>query len=468
MRSLLLAAALFAVPASAEAPLDEWDAKAREMYERAVEIPTVAGRNRVPELASYLRDQFVAGGITDVRIHPHGETATLIVRWPSAGPAGRKGILLMGHLDVVEAKREDWERDPFTLVEENGYFYGRGAGDNKQGVIAITTALLRLKAEGFRPDRDIWVLFTGDEETAQVGAERAAGEWIDLSRLEYALNGDGGGGDLLKDGPPVAFGFVTAEKIYQSFTFTAKNRGGHSSRPRKDNAIYDLAHALQRLEAHLFPARLDDTGRAYFAERLKTAPEPLAGAIRRWLANPADRDAADLIEATDEEAGRTRTTCVATRLEGGHADNALPQTAKATVNCRIFPGDDPAEVRAALENIGKATGVAVEPIEQVRGAAPSPLRHDLLQAFAAAIHVRHPGAPIIPMMATGTTDAFFFRAKGVPVYGVSGMWDYLGDPGAAHGLNESVPVKAFYQHIDHWADLLQSLAGGKRSRVSRR
>jgi acetylornithine deacetylase/succinyl-diaminopimelate desuccinylase-like protein len=464
MRSLLLAALFAATPVAAQAPLDKWDAKAREMYERAVEIPTVAGRGRVPELASYLREQFVAGGITDVRIHPHGETATLIVRWPAARPSGRKGILLMGHLDVVEAKREDWERDPFTLIEENGYFYGRGTGDNKQGVIAITTALLRLKAEGFRPDRDIWVLFTGDEETTQVGAERAAGEWIDLSQLEYALNGDGGGGDLLKDGTPLPFAFTTAEKIYQSFTFTAKNEGGHSSRPRKDNAIYDLARALQRLEAHRFPARLDDTGRAYLTERLKTAKEPLAGAIRRWLANPADAEAADLIEATREEAGRTRTTCVATRLEGGHADNALPQTARATVNCRIFPGDDPAEVRRVLEEIGKATGVAVEPIEQVRGAPPSPLRRDLLDAYTAVLRKRHPGARAVPQMVTGTTDAFFFRAKGLPVYGTSGMWSYVGDPGNAHGLNENVPVKAFYQHDDHWADLVKALAGAKKSR----
>jgi acetylornithine deacetylase/succinyl-diaminopimelate desuccinylase-like protein len=438
---------------------DKWQAKAREMYERAVEIPTVAGRGRVPELVSYLKEQFLAGGLTDVRVHPHGETQTMIVRWPAARPSGKKAILLMGHLDVVEAKREDWERDPFELVEEGGYFHGRGTGDNKQGVIAITTALLRLKAAGFRPERDIYVLFTGDEETAQVGAERAAGEWLDLSKFDYALNGDGGGGDLLRDGTPVYFGFFTAEKIYQSFTLTARNRGGHSSKPRKDNAIYDLARALQRVEAHSFPPILDETGRAYFTHRLKTAEPALASAIRRWLTDPSDVAAADAVEATESEAGRTRTTCVATRLEGGHADNALPQSARATVNCRIFPGDDPASVRAVLDGIGKATGVAVEPIEQVRGAPPSPLRRDVMDAFTAVVRARHPGAPVVPMMVTGTTDAFFFRSKGLPVYGASGMWGYVDDKGGAHGLNESVLVRAFYQHIDHWVDLVPRLAG---------
>ena len=469
MRRLLVFAGLvLAAAASAQAPADPWHAKGREMYEKAVEIPTVAGRGRMGELTSYLREQFVGAGISDVRIIEHGDTQSMIVRWPAARPSGRKAILILAHMDVVEARAEDWERDPFTLIEENGTFYGRGTGDNKQGVIGVTTALLRLKAQGFRPDRDIILLFTGDEETAQLGAERAAAEWLDLSRIEYGLNADGGGGDMRRDGSPVGFHFVTSEKVYQSFLFEARNPGGHSSRPRADNAIYDLARALQRLEAHRFEPRLNDTTRAYFTHRLTTSEPPLAEAIRRFLANPADRAATEIIEASPLDAGLTQTRCVATRLDGGHADNALPQRARATVNCRIFPGEDPADVLAALRALAAPSGVTVEPTEPAHRTEASPVRQDVLDAFTAAVRARHPRAPIIPYMTAGATDALFFRARGVPVYGVSGMWDYVDSTGRAHGLNESIPVRAFYEQIDHWTDLIRRLAGPERPARARR
>lgn len=470
MRIMIYAAALAATAAaSAQPPADPWHVKGREIYERAVEIPTVAGRGRMGELVAYLRGQYEAAGITDIRVMEHGATQSMIVRWPAARPSGRKAILILAHMDVVEARREDWERDPFELIEEDGYFYGRGTGDNKLGVVSVTTALLRLRAQGFRPDRDIIVLFTGDEETAQEGAELAASQWLDLGSIEYGLNADGGGGAFLRDGTNAGFQFVTAEKIYQSFTFTARNRGGHSSRPRADNAIYDLMRALQRLETHRFEPRLNDTTRAYFTERARTAEPALAAAIRRWLANPGDGEAADAIEATETEAGSTRTRCVATRLDGGHADNALPQRATATVNCRIFPGEDPAEVLATLRALAQPSGVAVEPIEQARPTEASPLRQDVLQAFTAAVHARHPGSAIVPTMVTGATDALFFRARGLPVYGVAGGWGVIPDDARAHGLNERVPVRAFYESIDHWTDLVRTLAGpAPRARHGRR
>jgi acetylornithine deacetylase/succinyl-diaminopimelate desuccinylase-like protein len=470
MRILLLAAALAATSAAAQPPSDPWHARGREIYERAVEIPTVAGRGRMGELVTYLRGQFEAAGISDIQVHPHGDTQSMVIRWPAARPSGRKAILILAHLDVVEARREDWERDPFELIEEGGYFYGRGTGDDKQGVVAVMTALLRLRAQGFRPDRDIIVLFTGDEETAQQGAERAAAEWIDLSQVDFGLNADGGGGAFLRDGTAVGFEFVTSEKIYQSFTFTARNRGGHSSRPRADNAIYDLAHTLDRLEAHRFAPRLNDTTRAYFRNRARTAEPALAGAINRWLADEADGAAADIIEASETEAGTTRTRCVATRLEGGHADNALPQRATATVNCRIFPGEDPAQVLATLRALAAPSNVVVEPIEQAQPTDPSPLRADVLDAFSAAVHARHPGVPIVPTMATGATDALFFRARGIPVYSVNGGWGVIPDDQRAHGLNERFPVRAFYENIDHWTDMIRRLAGRPvaRGRSSRR
>ncbi|HEV2817256.1 MAG TPA: M20/M25/M40 family metallo-hydrolase [Allosphingosinicella sp.] len=467
MRLALIAAALLstAAIAAAQTPVrvdmqtsDPWHAKAREIYAHAISLQTVQGRNASPQLAAYLQEQFRAGGLTGVTIHPYDDTAALILRWPAARPTNRKAILLMAHMDVVEARRADWSRDPFTLGEEGGYFYGRGTLDDKQGVTAITTALLRLRAEGFQPGREIIVLFTGDEETGGNGADHAANEWLDTSTIDFALNGDAGGGVFLADGRLLGFGIQTAEKIYQSFTLTATNPGGHSSRPRPDNAIYALAHTLERLERHRFEPRLNETTRAYFRHRAESASPELAAAINRWLANENDGEAADLIEASETEVGLTRTRCVATRLEGGHADNALPQLARATVNCRMFPGTDPATVLATLRQLGAADHVAVEPVDVARPTDASPLREDVVGAYTAAVRARHPGAAITPDMSTGATDGLYFRARGVPVYGVDGSWAVIPADERAHGRDERLPVRAFYNDVDHWTDLIRRLA----------
>lgn len=466
MRLALLAAALLSTAAAAQTPVetdmqtsDRWHARALEIYGRAISFQTVQGRNQSPQLAEYLRAQFRAGGFTDVIIQAHDETAALIVRWPAARPSGRKAILLMAHMDVVEARREDWSRDPFTLGAADGYFYGRGTIDDKQGVTAVTTALLRLRAEGFQPNRDIIVLFTGDEETTGNGADLAANQWLDTTSIDFALNADGGGGAYLASGTLLGFGIQTAEKIYQSFTLTATNPGGHSSRPRPDNAIYALAHTLERLERHRFEPMLNDTTRAMFTHRLNTAEPALAAAIRRWLADPDDGAAADLVEASPTEVGMTRTRCVATRLEGGHADNALPQLARATVNCRMFPGTDPATVLATLRTLGAPDNVAVEPVEAARPTDASPLREDVMAAYTAAVRARHPDAAIVPDMSTGATDGLYFRARGVPVYGVDGSWAVIPADERAHGRDERLPVRAFYNDVDHWTDMIRRLAG---------
>ncbi len=472
MRLFLLAAASLAASAAAAQtspvrpmqPEHEWHAKGRELYERAIAFQTVQGRNASPQLAEYLAGHYRAAGFTDVQVRPYAgnadePTAALTVRWPAARPSTRKAILIMAHMDVVEARREDWSRDPFTLGEEDGYFYGRCTLDDKQGVVAVTTALLRLRASGFQPDRDIIVLFTGDEETAGNGAELAANQWFDPATIDFALNADAGGGAYLPNGTLLGFGIQTAEKIYQSFTLTATNPGGHSSRPRPDNAIYDLAHTLTRLEAHRFEPRLNDTTRAMLTARLQTAEPPVAEAIRRWLANPADGAAADLVEASPTEVGLTRTRCVATMLQGGHAENALPQQARATVNCRIFPGVDPATVLATLRELAGPSNVTVEPVDIARPADPSPLRDDVVGAYTAAVRARHPGAAIVPDMSTGATDGLYFRARGVPVYGVEGAWIVTPVDERAHGRDERLPVRAFYNDVDHWTDLIQRLAG---------
>ena len=467
---IAVAAALGLVSTAAFAaePADPWHAKARAIYSHAIEVPTVAGRGKVPELARWLADQYRAGGFAEADIHvlpytaaPGNETAALIVRWPAAKPSGKKPILLMAHMDVVEARPEDWSPglDPFKFTEKDGYFYGRGTSDIKQGVAAVTTALLKLKATGFQPTRDIVVLFTGDEETTGVGARLGATEWRKWTEADFGLNSDGGGGGFTPDGKPLGFALQTAEKTFSMYTFTVRNRGGHSSRPRPDNAIYQLAHALERLEGYRFTPMLNETTRAYFSVREKGENGPLGDAMRAWLANPNDGKAADFIEASPTEVGLTRTRCVATRLEGGHADNALPQLARATINCRIMPGVEPAAVRDELQQVAADPGVVVERTDNQAMSLASPLRPDVVGAYTASVHKRHPDAPIAPEMSTGASDARPFRVAGIPIYGVDGSWGVIPDDERAHGRDERLPVKAFYEDVDHWVDMVTMLAG---------
>jgi acetylornithine deacetylase/succinyl-diaminopimelate desuccinylase-like protein len=245
--------------------------------------------------------------------------------------------------------------------------------------------------------------------------------------------------------------------MYTSFHFTARNPGGHSSRPRPDNAIYDLAGALKRLEGHRFTPMLNETTRAYFTERAKQEKGALGDAMRRWVANPEDGAAADIIEASELEVGTTRTRCVATRLEGGHADNALPQLARATVNCRMMPGIDPRTIEAELKQLAGAD-IEVKVSDPANPAPPSPLRPDVVKAYTDSVRKRFPGAPIIPSMSTGATDGLFFRAAGIPVYGVDGSWGVAPDDARAHGKDERLPVKALYDDVDHWVDMIRALA----------
>ncbi len=460
MHRLLIAAStlVMATAATAQTP-NKWHANGRDIFKNAVEIPSVTDRPaEVKRLIVYLKGKFEAAGITDVVVKDHDGTQSMIVRWKAAGKAKAKPVLLLGHLDVVEALPADWSKDPFKLIEEDGYLYGRGATDMKNGIAAITNAMIWLKSEGFKPKRDIVVLFTGDEETGGAGARRAANEWRELIDAEYALNADAGGGAFDRNGNPLGFGIQTSEKLYQSFTLTVRNAGGHSSRPRPDNAIYELATALKAIEAHRFAPMMNETTKAYFTARATQEKGKLGEAMRAWVANPADQTAADAIEADPVEVGQTRTRCVATRLEGGHADNALPQMAKATVNCRIFPDSTIAATQAELQ---KTVGPKVEIVLGLAGTVspPSPLRPDVVKAFTDTIHARHKGALIVPQMSTGATDGALLRAVGIPVYGVDGTWIVSPDDERAHGKDERVPVKSFNQNLDHWHELLMKVAG---------
>lgn len=445
----------------------EWQSKTKAMIKTAVEIPTVAGRGEMKRMADYLAGQFLAAGwpAEDVKVigytgYEKEPTHALVVRWRASAPSGRKPILILGHMDVVEAKRADWQTDPFTFIEKDGYFYGRGVNDDKQGVISSAAAVLKLKSDGFKPTRDIILFYTGDEETQQNGALLGSTEWKDMLDSEFALNADAGGGAYTSDFRPLGFGLQVAEKVYQSVTFTATNRGGHSSRPRPDNAIYDLAGALKRLEAHRFQPMMTEVTRAYFTARAKQeGKSPLGDAMRAWVANPDDGRAADFIEASELETGQTRTRCVATMLDGGHAENALPQRAQATVNCRIMPG---VPVASVIKELSEVAGpqIRIEPVKTAVESPPSPLRDDVVSAYTRSVRKLYgQDIDIIPHMSTGATDGLYFRAAGIPVYGAEASWGLSPDDERAHGLDERIPIRSIYNNVVHWENMLRDLAG---------
>ena len=455
-------------PVNQPSKLDpKWQARTRALLEQTVEIPTVVKRGQMPRMAQLIAAELRKGGFAnaDIRILPHegiagDKTVTLIARWRAAN-ATKKPMLILGHMDVVEAKRADWKFDPFEFREEGGYFYGRGTADMKSGIVATTLALIKLRAEGWKPNRDVILFFTGDEETAQNGALKGSTEWRNLTDAEFGLNADGGGGSYDRLGRPLSFNMDAAEKTYQTYFVTTRNRGGHSSRPRADNAIYDLADALKKIQAHRFAPQLNDVSRAYFTERAKDEKGALGDAMRRWLANPDDVAAADVIEYNELEVGKTRTRCVATMLDGGHADNALPQSARATVNCRIMPGVQPASVQAELQRtVGSGVEVVPDPSFIGKPTPIPPIRPDVLAAYTKAVQQLHgPGMRVIPNMTTGTTDANFFRSVGIPVYGADGVWLISPDDERAHGLDERIPVRAAYDDVLHWEMMVRDLAG---------
>lgn len=445
-----------------------WQAKTRELFKQAIEIPSVHNRGETPKVAHLLADQFKAAGIPDTDIHfmpyealPGDQTMALIVRWRSPHPT-KKPMLILGHMDVVEAKRSDWKYDPFVFREEGGYFYGRGTSDMKNGDVATTMAAVKLMSQGFKPDRDIIFFYSGDEETRGVGATLGASKWRNLTDAEFGLNADGPCASYDEQFRPLGCGISMAEKTFQTYFLTTRNPGGHSSRPRPDNAIYDLAEALKKLQNHRFQPMQNEVTRAYFEERARQeGNSPLGQQIRAWLANPNDGQAADAIEANPLEVGLTRTRCVATMLSGGHADNALPQSATATVNCRIFPGVQPIAVQAELHAL-VGPNVEVKPDPNYIGVPTpsSPLRPDVVKAVTAAIqHFHGPAMHVYPEMSTGASDGSFFRAQGIPVYDIDGGWYISPTDERAHGLNERIPVRAMYDDVLYWEMVMKALAG---------
>lgn len=449
------AAALVACPAAAQDAPHHADARA--MYERLISFRTAEGHGQVPAMVDYLVGRFREAGVDPANIHvaPQGETALLLVRIPGREAEARP-ILFSAHMDVVDARPEDWERDPFTLIEEDGYFFGRGTHDNKTGVAALASTIMRMTAAGHRPERTLVFAFIGDEETGMETTRMAARHpWV--ADAAFAVNSDAGGGALSPDGRPMIYLVQGAEKTYASFRLTATNPGGHSSRPREDNAIYDLARALLRIEAHDFPPMANALTRQYLGTLAHVVPDETGEALRRFAADPSDAEAAAILKRSPEYVGTTRTTCIATMLEAGHAENALPQRASATVNCRIFPGVEVERVRETLAGLAGPEFT----IETLDNPLESPVTEPIPEVMAAierSIHARHPGVPVTLYMESGGTDGLHYRRAGIPTLASSGIF-FKPDELFAHGLNERIPVASFYSGIDHIHDLAMELGG---------
>ena len=462
--AVLVASACNAQGADASPRLTPNEAKAREIFQRVIAFKTSVGLGQVPAMAAYLAGEFRAAGFpeADIHIFPLGETASMVVRYRGDGSDG-KPILLMSHMDVVTAKRDEWQRDPFTLIEENGFFFGRGTFDIKGGLTCQTATFLRLKAEGFVPKRDLILMFTGDEETTEDTTADLAKNHRDLIAADFALNADAGNATLDEaTGLPLFFSLGTAEKSYATFDLTVTNSGGHSSLPRLDNAIYELADALKKVQAYSFPIMWNDTTLGYFRGIGKLTPGELGQAMQNFGANPHDQQAAAQLAKSPTYVGMTRTTCIPTLLRGGHAENALPESATATINCRIFPGIDPVEVKAKLQEL-VGPQVAVATVGKPAWSNASPLRADVLTAVTNALHVRTPGVPIVPMQEPGLSDAVYTRGIGIPTYGVGAGFIKDSDD-FMHGLNERVPVKSFYDYLDFWYVLVKNLASTPSAR----
>ena len=434
------------------------DADAKAILMKSINFRTVPGPDsQAVAYGEYLAGLLTAAGIpaSDIEVKKREETATLVARWRGTSST-LKPIILSGHMDVVEAKREDWERDPCVAVEENGYVFGRGALDNKLGLSTMVAAIIDLKKAGFKPGRDIILALSGDEETFMVTTQALAQE---LKGAEMVLNSDAGGALLDETtGKQLVYGLQAGEKTYADFELTFTDPGGHSSRPGATNPIYSLSRSLDRISGYTFPVLQNELTKAYFTAAAAQTGGPIGDAMRRFAANPQDQAVVATLRADPEYVGQIGTTCVATMLSGGHAPNALAQRATATINCRIFPGTSVASVQAKLAEVAADPKLTIRKIEA--GAVESdasPLRADVMAAVRKAVDSYSKGLPIVPQMSAGATDGMHFRAVGIPSYGVGGNFLKSSDD-FSHGLNERVPVATIAPAVTMWKILLRDLA----------
>ncbi|MGB8601367.1 MAG: M20/M25/M40 family metallo-hydrolase [Rhizomicrobium sp.] len=445
--SLCLVAAAAAIATQVCWAADTGEADFRSLYKELVETNTTLSSGSCTLAAERMAARLKAAGYSDADIHlfatpEHPKDGGVVAALKGSDPSA-KAILLLAHLDVVEAKRSDWTRDPFTLIEEGGYFYGRGTSDDKAMAAIFTDLLIRYKREGYVPKHTIKMALTCGEETSSAfnGAEylsKVHRDWIDAA---FAIN-EGGSGELDDKGKRVTLDVEAAEKVYQDYTITAVNPGGHSSRPRPDNAIYDMATALGKIAAYEFPVIVNDANRGYFAEMAKITRGPEGKAMAAIVANPNDKAADKLLSQNPTYHTLLRTTCVATMIEGGHATNALPQKVSANINCRIFPGTSPQAVRETLAGAIGNSRISVDFFGPLSPATPAPkLGAEIIGPVQAVSAELYPGTPVLPVLMAGATDGIYTSAAGIPTYGIEGIF-VDPDQGNIHGLNERVGVKA--------------------------
>ena len=457
---LSLSALLLAQPALA-AP-DPGEAAFRALYREMVETNTTLSAGDCTQAARQVAARLKAAGYPDSDLHllvepAHPKEGSLVAVLPGTDPK-LPALLLLAHIDVVEARREDWTRDPFTLVEEDGFFYARGVADDKAQAAIFADTMVRLKAEP-RPKRTVKLALTCGEETSGAfnGAQWLAENRRDLIAAEFALN-EGGGGRVRQDGRPELLAMQVGEKHYQDYALEVTNPGGHSSRPVPDNAIYELAAALKAVEALRFPVALNATTATFLRNAAPMFPAPIQPFMLRIAANPGDREADAILSKDPTLNAMLRTTCVATEVAAGHARNALPQRAFANVNCRIIPGETVEGTRATLEKAIANPKVKVSARDARNEVAIQPPLTETIMAPAVALGAKYyPGVPVVPMMSTGATDAPFLAAAGIPVYGVPGIL-YESDGGGVHGLNERIRVASVMTGRAYLHDLVRAYA----------
>ena len=451
----LLAALLAILPLCAQSPGNQ---TAREIFRQLIEINTTDSVGDNTRAAAELAARFRAAGFpeTDVRVlAPVQRKGNLVVRLH--GTTSARPILFLGHLDVVEARREDWPFDPFVFREQDGYFYGRGTSDMKGDAATLVAAFLRMKSENFHPSRDLILALTADEEGGSAnGAGWLLAQHRDLIDAQFCINADSGGGHI-KNGKPIFMAMQSAEKVYLSFKLEVTNPGGHSSLPTRDNAIYHLADGLSRLGKFDFPVHLFDVTRTSFERGASVYGGQLGEDLKLVARNPGDAAAIARLSALPLYNAQLRTTCVATMLSAGHAANALPQLATATVNCRLLPVDNAAEVKRTLEQVLADPKITVTQMNQPAITPYTPIDPTVMAAVTASTNKFWPGLPIVPTMETGATDGSKMIRAGIPTYGVSGIFGDEDDV-RAHGRSERILVKSFDEAVDFMYDLVTRLA----------
>jgi acetylornithine deacetylase/succinyl-diaminopimelate desuccinylase-like protein len=466
LKAVLLAAAIVTVPAAAQ-PLKPDQKAFFELYKELVETNTTLSAGSCTVAAEQIATRLKAAGFKDSDItmfatpeNPKEGGLVAILPGSDEGKAnGAKPILLLAHLDVVEANREDWTRDPFKLIEENGFYYARGTADDKVQAAIWTDTLIRYKQSGKAPKRTLKLALTCGEETTNAfnGADWLAKNKPALIAAEFALN-EGGGGRLSPEGKPMGMSVQVGEKTVQNFKLEATNPGGHSSVPRPDNAVTDLAGAIVRVNTHEFPVQFNDTTTSFFKTMAPIMPAPVGGALASLMANPNDAAANAIVSRDPQFHSMLRTTCVTTLVNAGHANNALPQRAAANVNCRMFPGTDPEALRGELATIIGNPRVVVTLVPPVRPVAKAPPMNPSVIGPMRALSARYfPGVPFVATMSTGATDGIFLSPIGIPTYGAPGFFGES-DGNGAHGLNERVRVSSVYQGRDYLDELVHTLA----------